>query len=320
MQVREIDRHKLTKASAILLERGGAFASPAWIDLYAGKNKLIGIFNDNDELIGTFNIFSFKKYSLTILINPPFAPHINLWYINPAQTPSSVNAFNKQVMQHMADYLIGTGAHYIKLNFSGAVVDTQALVWKGFQVSNRFTYVLDLSLTEDELYQNLSPEKKKSLRKAEKDGVTVSVETDKQVVFDLIRQSLERSGKFSNEAYIRGIVMDFANASNSLMFTAKDSSGHTIATSFCVYTSGKAYYLFGGFNEAHKHHGAGVSCMWACIRKAREMGLGEFDFEGSMVPEIEKYFREFGGQIRPLQEISYKRFPYKQLSLVIKHK
>ncbi|MBS1637640.1 MAG: GNAT family N-acetyltransferase [Bacteroidetes bacterium] len=318
MQVREIDRHKLTKASLAVIEQAGVFASSAWTDLYAGKTKLLGIFNDNDELIGTFSIFVFKKYSLTIIINPPFAPHVNLHYINPAQTPSSVNAFNKQVMQCIADYLLGTGAHYIKLNFSGTIIDTQALVWKGFEVSNRFTYVLDLHLTEEELYNNLSSEKKKSLRKAEKDGIVVSAEPDPEKVFSLIRQSLERSGKFSNEAYIRGIVLNFANTSNSLMFTAKDPQGNTIAAAFCVRTTNKAYYLFGGFDETHKHHGAGVSCMWACIQQAKRAGLSEFDFEGSMVPEIEKYFREFGGQIRPLQEISFKRFPYKQLSLVIK--
>ncbi|MCC6372738.1 MAG: hypothetical protein IT236_17165 [Bacteroidia bacterium] len=58
-------------------------------------------------------------------------------------------------------------------------------------------------------------------------------------------------------------------------------------------------YLFGVFDSENKHHGAGVSCMWQSILKAKEMGLSHFDFEGSMNEKIERYFREFGGELVP---------------------
>jgi hypothetical protein len=64
------------------------------------------------------------------------------------------------------------------------------------------------------------------------------------------------------------------------------------------------YYLFGGYDSSQKHHGAGVSCMWNSILKAKELGLGIFDFEGSMLPEVEKYFREFGGTLKPYYSAS----------------
>lgn len=317
MHIKYIDIQQLNEAARRQVERAGVFASAAWLDVYEGRNKLAGIYNDNEELIGTFQLFAFSKYGFKVIINPPFMPHVNLQYINPAQSPSAIHSFNKQLMQDMADFLLSTGAHYIKLNFAGSVVDTQAFTWKKFSVSNRFTYVLDLSLDEETLHSRLSPEKRKSLRKAEKDGITVEDTQDYQAVFGLIRQSLQRSGKFANEAIIRRLILQFSNPHNALAFVAKDSEGRAIAAAYCICTARKAYYLFGGFDEGNKHHGAGVSCMWACIKKAKALGLEEYDFEGSMVPEIEKYFREFGGDLRPLQEISYKRFPYKQLSLFL---
>jgi hypothetical protein len=43
--------------------------------------------------------------------------------------------------------------------------------------------------------------------------------------------------------------------------------------------------------------------MFACIRHARDLGLEVYDFEGSMVPGIEQYFRSFGGTLTPLYRV-----------------
>lgn len=39
--------------------------------------------------------------------------------------------------------------------------------------------------------------------------------------------------------------------------------------------------------------------MWRSILFAKQTGAQVFDFEGSMQPGIEKYFREFGGDLIP---------------------
>ena len=39
--------------------------------------------------------------------------------------------------------------------------------------------------------------------------------------------------------------------------------------------------------------------MWQSILKAKELNLEYFDFEGSMNETIERYFREFGGELQP---------------------
>lgn len=272
MQVKPIHTQDLTDAARAVVSRADVLASDAWLDIYKGQNRLMGIYNDNQELVGTFNLFAFRKYGLTILINPPFTPHINLQYTNPAQSPSAVHSFNKQVMQAIASYLLATRAHYIKLNFAGSVVDTQVFSWKQFTVANRFTYILQLQLSEEELFANLSPEKRKSLRKAEKDGLRIEEAGDYQQVFDLIRQSLQRNDKFHNQEIIRSMVLRFSSPQHTIAFLAKDQEGKALAAAYCICHGGKAYYLFGGFNEVHKHHGAGVSCMWACIKKSKGHG------------------------------------------------
>jgi hypothetical protein len=63
------------------------------------------------------------------------------------------------------------------------------------------------------------------------------------------------------------------------------------------------------------HRGAGVSCLEHCILYAKRLGLEVFDFEGSMMPEVESYFRSFGPRMVPYYTINKGRLP---LELVLK--
>jgi len=53
------------------------------------------------------------------------------------------------------------------------------------------------------------------------------------------------------------------------------------------------------YTDNNKHSGAGSATLWECIKKAKSLGLEKFDFEGSMNPKIEHYFRGFGGNLVP---------------------
>lgn len=59
------------------------------------------------------------------------------------------------------------------------------------------------------------------------------------------------------------------------------------------------YYLLGGYDPATKHGGAGILCMWQSILHAKGVGLDTFDFEGCMLPEVERFFRGFGADLVP---------------------
>ena len=37
--------------------------------------------------------------------------------------------------------------------------------------------------------------------------------------------------------------------------------------------------------------------MWEAIKYAKELDLKYFGFEDSMIPQVERYFRGFGGQL-----------------------
>ncbi|HEY1039482.1 MAG TPA: GNAT family N-acetyltransferase, partial [Bacteroidia bacterium] len=167
----------------------------------------------------------------------------------------------------------------------------------------KHTYVLDLTQVSD--VQNLyAPKRRQQIRRAVKDGLQVKHIEDLHIVFLLVCQTFKRQGKAIDEKMVKKILFDFATSKNSFAFaTVKD--GEPIVAYFCIYHNKEAFYLLGGFNEDHKHIGAGPLAMSACIEHAKKIGVEIFDFEGSMEPSIEKYFKEFGGTKK--NYISYER-------------
>src|SRR4051812_45997541 len=85
---------------------GSVFNLPKWLDMYGQQLLVQGIFNDNDELIGTFFLFEGKKLGLKFHITPPYTPHIGLIYNNPAESKANRQAFDKEVVTLLKDHLV----------------------------------------------------------------------------------------------------------------------------------------------------------------------------------------------------------------------
>ena len=50
----------------------------------------------------------------------------------------------------------------------------------------------------------------------------------------------------------------------------------------------------------------------------KKMGLKIFDFEGSMIPEVESYFRSFGPKMLPYYTINKAKMPFEIILKFIK--
>ena len=77
------------------------------------------------------------------------------------------------------------------------------------------------------------------------------------------------------------------------------------------------YYLFGGAGTAGRGD-TGSWGMWACLCHFKQAGIPLFDFEGSMIPEIERYFRSFGGTLVTHFAIEKKSTLQKAVSRILK--
>lgn len=272
------------------------FYSGSWQQIYPPHQlHRCLIVNANDEVIGAFQFFEFRKFGFRCFITPPFMPSIQLIYRNPAESVVGKQTVEKEVANVLADYFLSLKPHLMDVALPVAFNDSQPFTWKGFVSKRKYTYLLDLTVTEEQLLQQLSSEKRKSLTKANKAGLVAQQITKLDEVLNLVKATLKRNAALVNVQQIEQIISPL-NSQHLVVFGVY-ANNQLIATTVCVNEANALVYLFGGTDTNGAGMGAGVMCMWQSILYAKQQHKTVFDFEGSMQPGIERYFREFGGTL-----------------------
>lgn len=291
------------KERNFLYTNAPVFLYPEWLDLFPKNTiSLVGIYDKGDSLIGGFCYFKGKKLGKTTLGTPQFFAHNGLFYINPSQSKANKNTFDKKIMKAVCDYLKAQKTLFISLGFPHEIKDVQPFIWNNYNISLKYTYQIKLDQDPFKLLEQFSSERRKNITKAEKDNVRVELSEDYKQIESLVSKSINRKDAPVDKNILQKIIRDFSTSNYSYSFVAYVNNKPS-ATVFIVHDSKTAYYLLGGFDEFNKHQGAGAICMWHAIQHAKNLGIKTFDFEGSMLPEVEKYFRGFGGDLKPLIQV-----------------
>ena len=297
-------------------KHGTIFNSLAWINIFNHKARAYGIYDKGNNLIGGFSIYVEKKYGLSVYRDTPFSqssgPFLNL----NAQNPVILMTHWKNAAAAMADFFDDLSYAVISWSFNIGISDMQPFIWKKFKVVPSYTYLLDLANSEKDLLMRMSNERRKNINKGTKDGLIVKQTMDYESIRTLVMKTFSRQNEKLNLDHLNKILFEFAKSNNSFAYTTYNND-NPLACSFCLYDDYKAYYLLGGYDHELKHHGAGTMAMWAAIKHAKALGLKYFDFEGSKISHIERYFRGFGGQLTPYYQIIKAKLP---LEIILKLK
>ena len=307
MKIREIKSDGIEKYKTSSFTYSSIFSTYEWLKVFDNLS-IYGIFDEGDNLIGGFYLYKEKKFGLTIYRNPPFTPFIGPFVKIEAQNPVKITNKYRETLSLMAESLDKLSCSIISVSLRRNIIDTLPFIWRKFKVVPGYTYILDLDRSLDDIYKNMTDERRNDIKKGVKDELIVEKTNDYNIVKSLVIKTFLRQKKEINKEMINKILFDFANNNNSFAFvTFKDKE--PIAIVFCVHDKRTSYYLLGGYNFENKHHGAGPLALWESIRYSKEIGLKYFDFEGSMITQIEKYFRGFGGKLTPYYRINKAKLP-----------
>lgn len=260
-------------------------------------------FYEKDKLIGMcFFEKTTRLKGVSTLANPVFTPHNNLTI-----QKDLTQQVQKEVLLALTRYLKSKRIGIFQFSLPPSLMEFKALKDAGFNLSVKYTYQIDLKKTTEKIFDNFSPERKKNIKNAQKKGIIIK--SNKPDAFVLIEHTINKNNLKSLDV-VKQLIFEFCNENNSIIKTAYFEE-KPIAAVLCVHDSSKCYYLYGGYSNQNKHEGAGAWCMFEAIKEAKEKSVEIFDFEGSMIPEIERYFRNFGGTLTPYHQITKAKFPWK---------
>ena len=308
MNIRPITEAENITFDELARLHGTIFNRLDWLALFGGQMHKIGLFSDGGEMVGGVTLYEERHWGMKILRRAPFTPTCGPFLAVKSQNPVAVLEEYRKALECVADYLEKIAPAICMLPLDQQITDALPLFWRGYKVIPQYTYLLDLALPLEQIRKNMSPVRRNDMSKAKRDGLVVRQVQDMGVVRDLVLNSFDRQQKFVDRARLESILFQYANPDNSFAcVTYWDEM--PITACFIVHDSQTAYYLLGGYRAEDRHHGAGAFAVFEAIRHAQELGLQTFDFEGSVIPPIERFFRGFGGRLVPYFTINKAWWP-----------
>jgi len=293
---------------------GNIFNTTQWLKMFGDKVRLYGIYDKGNNLTGGFSLYKEERSFLKIYRDAPLTPTIGPFLRIRAKNPVAIMDLWKDTLASIADFIEQMPYSVFSVSLNKHIIDAQPFIWRNFKIIPRYTYILDLQKSLETIEKGMSSGRRGDLKKATKDGLAVMRIDDLNVVKSLVLKTYARQNIVASEYYLDKVLFDFGKNDNSFAFVTFRGA-NPIAASYCVYDKETAFYLLGGYDHDSKHHGAGALVVWEAINYARSLGLKCFDFEGSMVPQIEKYFRGFGGQLTPYYRVNKAKLP---LEIILK--
>jgi len=270
-------------------QANSVFLSEKWLSIYDNGLEAYGIFNGDNQMIGGFVLYRQKRHGITYYRNPMYMPTIQLFFMNKSMNKAKILSENKKVMKALADFLSDLSYGVLSIYLPENHIDMQHFFWKNFKVVPNYTYHINMNQSLDEIQKNYSAERRNDIKKALKDGVTVELSNDLDLIKQMVSNTFSRKEKGYDKAMIDRILFDFADNTNSFSYVSFQND-RAIAASFCLYDQNKSYYLLGGYDSKNSHKGAGALAVDAAIKHSKELEVKIFDFEGSMLPEVENTF------------------------------
>ena len=247
------------------------------------------------KIVGVLPYYIKQKGLFRYITMPPLTKMMGP-YVLPAYRQDK--SFLK-ISTALIEQLPSVAAHEQLLDYS--IDNWLPFYWKGYQQTTRYSYLLDLSNME-RVFENLSADYKNNKIKKAKELVNVVQDQPLEVLYQVNKMSFDRQQLAIpyDLVFLKRVDEALMEQEARAMFFAIDESEQIHAVAYLIWDKTRAYYLLAGDDPALRKSGAGILLAWRAIQYTNEvLGLPVFDFQGSMIPAIERVRRQFGATRQP---------------------
>jgi lipid II:glycine glycyltransferase (peptidoglycan interpeptide bridge formation enzyme) len=152
----------------------------------------------------------------------------------------------------------------------------------------KYTFILDLTKSEDELTASMHPKTRYNIKVAQKHNVIVQEDNSPEAFKEYLRlteETTQRQGFFAhNTNYHKTMWDSMHSAGIAHLFTATHEG--EVLSAWIVFVWGDTvYYPYGSSGRNHREVMAPTLLLWEIAKWAKKKGLKHFDLWGAMGPE-----------------------------------
>ncbi|MDR2927141.1 MAG: GNAT family N-acetyltransferase [Cytophagaceae bacterium] len=275
-----------------------------WLDCNCGANRWNVLLYEN----GNGGIEAFMTYFIPyarVIAMPYYSQSMGIWF-NPEY--NDLDIVNNTKRKHtVCNWFIERLPSFeaYRQNFHYTFTDWLPFYWKGFKQTTRYTYVIpDISDT-DALWKGLHSSVRKNINRARNHyKLTVRKDISYDDFFSVYNKTYQRQNiKTPGANGLKKIIEACEQRNQGSMWGAYDGENRLHAVLFVAWQDSCAYGIASGRDPDIPNSEAQTLLHWECIRFYSGISKS-FDFQGSMMINVEYFFRKFGGILYPYFQIT----------------
>lgn len=280
----------------LTLEHGDVFFKKEVLACSGDKVEQWAICDPQGKCIGGFNIQIIKLKGIPAITAPKFHPHCGLFCLPFSGTIANVQGKMKKVLTAVAKFLDERPEKIVAVPFPPNIEDMQPFIWSEFKTNVKYTYHLRIDEDEEPM-EMFSSKTRNAINKGVKSGLTFELNPAPEGIIELLNANAKEQG-FSYDQKVLSQLVEKAVSGNGNVGVAM-LNGKQVACAVTIADAYQAYYFFGGVDRNAPVQGALGFALAELMNIYRQKGVSIFDFEGSMIPAVENFFRGFGGKQVP---------------------
>lgn len=160
-----------------------------------------------------------------------------------------------------------------------------------------YSFIQDISPTEDELLAKMHPKTRYNIRLANRHGVEVrEMSTDQgfEIYLQLLWETTARNDFYLHTPAYHRLLWKTMKNTRIMHVLIAYYQGKPIAAVIPMTVSNRLYYAYASSTDQHREVMAPTLAMWETIRLGKKLGCTTFDTWGSLGPNAKEYEKEFG--------------------------
>lgn len=282
------------------------FSKDWWLDAVCGDGAWdVDLVEQDGRIIASLPYFQTKKYGMHIVSMPKLTQTMGVWM----RYPENQDMFErmeceKEIIQEIVN---GGGALDVDLfqqNFHYSFTNWLPFSWSGFEQTTRYTYVIDDLSDLDLVFENFEHAKRKNINKA-KQIVEIKFDLSAKNFYENHKLTLAKQNQkisYGYDLFARIYQSAYRHNAGKTIY-AIDKQGNMHAALFIIWDDASAYDLISTIDPEYRTSGAASLLVREIIRYVATR-TKRFDFEGSMIENVENSFRQFGAVQKPYFTIS----------------
>ncbi len=284
------------------------FSKDWWLDSVCGENGWdVILVEKGQEIYASLPYYKTKKVIFDIISMPKLTQTMGAYIKYPKnQKYEKKLSYEKDVINKLVEKF--PKVDMFSQNFHYNFKNWLPLYWQGFEQTTKYTYVIEdlQDKSEEQLLFEFSSKYRNKIKKA-KGEVVVKKNLSLDEFYNINMKTFDR------QKILIPYSFDFLREHDKILsvkgrreiFYAMDAKKRIHSALYLTWGDNSSYVHMLGENPELRKSAAGVLLIWESIKHTKHvLKLDNYDFEGSILENVEKVRRNFGATQKPYFQIT----------------